>query len=157
MLNLRLGSARETVWEGNTQANQWSEFVDDLWDVRLPHLREETYGDGGFVYDPATGLYGFQEGSEDGSEEELMFDLMNDQEDGATKEGGVDSYQSIDYGEGAEEDSFAVISESVGQQATVAHSYDLGQSTDEESENEDVYEVSESPRQDTECKYDHHA
>ena len=115
------------------------------------------YGDGGFVYDPATGLYGFQEGSEDGSEEELMFDLMNDQEDGATKEGGVDSYQGIDYGEGAEEDSFAVVSESVGQQATVAHSYDLEQSTDEESESEDVYEVSESPRQDTECKYDHHA
>ena len=81
-----------------------------------------------------------------------MFDLMNDQEEGDTKEGGAYSYQGVDY-DGGEEDSFAVISESVGQQATVAHSYDLGQSTDEESETEDVYEVSEPPEQDTECEY----
>ena len=58
----------------------WEEFVSDLWERRLPHLREaygveevvldlwekglshlheEVYGEE-FVYDPKTGKYGFQ-------------------------------------------------------------------------------------------------
>ena len=64
---------------GDTEKEQWKEVVDDLWDNKLPHLREEIY-DGAFVYDPQTGRYGFQEGSEYDSEDELMDDLMNEQE-----------------------------------------------------------------------------
>ena len=59
---------------------QWNEVVEDLWENQLPHLREEVYNDGAFVYDPQTGRYGFQEGSEFDSEEELMKDLMNEPE-----------------------------------------------------------------------------
>jgi len=71
--------------EGDTQRNQWREFVGDLWDNRLPHLRSEVYGDGAFVFDPHTGRYGFQEGSEFDSEGELMDDLMNEPEEDYTQ------------------------------------------------------------------------
>ena len=64
---------------GNTEKEQWRETVDDLWDNKLPHLQEEIYN-GVFVYDPQTGKYGFQEGSEYDSEEELIDDLMNEVE-----------------------------------------------------------------------------
>ena len=131
--------------EGATQINQWSEFVDDLWDTHLPHLMEETYGDGGFVYDPKTGHYGFEEWSEYESEDEFLKD------DG---EELSDVRQST--GEEEPESEYAFLAddeeEAVGQQATVAHSYDLGQSTDEESESEDEYEVSELPGRDHKCK-----
>ena len=66
--------------EGDTAKKHWKEVVENLWDHQLPHLREEFYSDGAFVYDPQTGRYGFQEGSEYDSEEELMDDLMNEQE-----------------------------------------------------------------------------
>ena len=65
---------------GNVEKEQWNEVVEDLWENQLPHLREEVYNDGAFVYDPQTGRYGFQEGSEFDSEEELMKDLMNEPE-----------------------------------------------------------------------------
>ena len=71
--------------EGDTQRDQWREFVGDLWDNRLPHLRSEVYGDGAFVFDPHTGRYGFQEGSEFDSEGELMDDLMNEPEEDYTQ------------------------------------------------------------------------
>ena len=79
---------------GDDEREQWREFVADLWEERLPHLREEVYNDGAFVYDPHTGRYGFQDGSEYDSEGELMDDLMNESEK-----------------EGHTEDSFLVISE----------------------------------------------
>ena len=79
---------------GDDEREQWREFVADLWEERLPHLREEVYNDGAFVYDPHTGRYGFQDGSEYDSEGELMDDLMNEPEK-----------------EGHTEDSFLVISE----------------------------------------------
>ena len=64
---------------GNTEKEQWRETVDDLWDNKLPHLQDELYN-GTFVYDPQTRRYGFQEGSEYDSEEELMDDLMKEVE-----------------------------------------------------------------------------
>ena len=63
---------------GDTEKEQWSEIVDDLWQKKLPHLRDEIIGP--FVYDPQTGRYGFQEGSEYDSEGELMDDFMNEVE-----------------------------------------------------------------------------
>lgn len=63
---------------GNTERKQWREGVNDLWKDKLSHLREEITGP--FVYDPQTGRYGFQEGLEYDSEEELMDDLMNEVE-----------------------------------------------------------------------------
>ena len=65
---------------GDVAKEQWNEVVEDLWENQLPHLREEVYNEGVFVYDPLTGRYGFQEGSEFDSEEELMKDLMNEPE-----------------------------------------------------------------------------
>ena len=65
---------------GDVAKKQWNEVVEDLWENQLPHLREEVYNEGVFVYDPLTGRYGFQEGSEFDSEEELMKDIMNEPE-----------------------------------------------------------------------------
>ena len=62
----------------NTEKEQWREVVDGLWD-KLPHLRDKI-DTGAFVYDPQTGKYGFQGGSEYDSEEELIADLMNEVE-----------------------------------------------------------------------------
>ena len=75
---------------GDTEKEQWREGVNDLWENKLSHLREEIIGP--FVYDPQTGRYGFQEGSEYDSEEELMDDLMNEVEgeDRAPKGDGED-------------------------------------------------------------------
>ena len=67
---------------GDDEREQWREFVADLWEERLPHLREEVYNDGAFVYDSHTGRHGFQDDSEYESE-----------------------------GEGHTEDSFLVVSE----------------------------------------------
>ena len=65
---------------GDTEREHWREAVDDLWDNRLPHLREKIYNNGPFVYDPHTGRYGFQEGSGFDSKEDLMTGLMNEPE-----------------------------------------------------------------------------
>ena len=54
----------------DTEKERWSEVVDDLWENKLPHLRDEIYN-GAFVYDPQTGRYGFQEGSDYDSEEDV--------------------------------------------------------------------------------------
>ena len=61
-----------------TEKEQWREGVNDLWENKLSHLREEITGP--FVYDPQTRRYGFQEGLEYDSEEELMDDLINEVE-----------------------------------------------------------------------------
>ena len=63
---------------------------------QLPHLRDQMYN-GAFVYDPQTGQYGFQEGSEYDSEEKLMDDLINEVEgeDHAPK---GDGEENVGYG-----------------------------------------------------------
>ena len=63
----------------NKLKEQRREVVDDLCENKLSHLQGQMYH-GAFVYDPQTGKYGFQEGSEYDSEEELTDDLMNEEE-----------------------------------------------------------------------------
>ena len=59
----------------------WKELVADLWDKRLPNLREANlYGNGAFVFDPYTGRYGFDDGSDVDSKRELIDDLMQEEE-----------------------------------------------------------------------------
>ena len=60
----------------------WQELVADLWDKRLPHLREDAdlYGNEAFVFDPYTGRYGFEDGSDVESEGELIDDLIQEEE-----------------------------------------------------------------------------
>ncbi len=103
--------------DAQAQGNHWSEFVADLWNAHLPHLREETYGEGEFVFDPSTNRYGFEDQSDYSSDDELfMQDLENDGYDEVVVEGfGIDL---------AEDES------------QVTHSYDLAQSTDEEKESD---------------------
>ena len=62
---------------GDAEKKKWREAVEDLWDNRLPHLREEVYNNGPFVCDPQIERYGFLEDSEFDSEGELMNDLKN--------------------------------------------------------------------------------
>ena len=104
---------------GDDEREQWREFVADLWEKRLPHLREEVYNDGAFVYDPHTGRYGFQEGSEYDSEGELMDDLMNEPEK-----------------EGHTEDSFLVISEDKQQSLESSRRERAGHSVEPKEEDE---------------------
>ena len=80
---------------GNTEKERWREGVNDLWENKLSHLREEIMG--AFVYDPQTGRYGFQEGLEYDSEEELMDDLINEVEgENHTPKG--DGEESVSHG-----------------------------------------------------------
>ena len=107
----------------------------DLWNAHLPHLREETYGDGEFVFDPSTNRYGFEDQSDYSSDDELfMQDLENDGYDEVVVEGfGIDL---------AKEDSFVEVDESVSQ------------STDEEEESdvEDVIQPSKIPEEALACE-----
>ena len=68
---------------GDIENKQWNEVVEDLWD-NLHHL-QELYSDGGFVYDPHTMRYGFQEGFDYDSEEDLMAKLLNEREEHTAK------------------------------------------------------------------------
>ena len=59
------------------QGTKWVEFVQDLWtEEKLKHLRDVAmpygYDDHLFQFDPATQLYGFQEGT-DVEEESFLF------------------------------------------------------------------------------------
>ena len=127
---------RDTYGDGEGRANQWSEFVADLWSVRLSHLREETFGDGEFVFDPTTGRYGFEDESDHGSEDGFMLDLENDNSEGEEVESGG---FMIDL---ADEDSFAEVVESgLLSHAQVTHTYDFSQYSEEEaSDDEEVQE-----------------
>ena len=121
--------------KGQGGAGIWLEFVSDLWDQHLPHLREELYGEGLFVYNPNTGCYGFQEEEEEedvSSGDELMTALLREAvEDEEGRGGGRDD--SFRIQPSSMEDSFAVISED-----TTGHSFDLNQpSSDEEGEEEE--------------------
>ena len=40
----------------------WSDCITDLWEKRLPHLREKIEGEELLCYDPSVANYGFQEG-----------------------------------------------------------------------------------------------
>jgi len=93
------------------EGNHWAEFVSDLWTTRLPHLREETFGDGGFIYDPATGRYGFEDESEYGSD-----DWLTDSESEGDDDGGF----TVD------------LNDELFDEGQVTHSYDLTQYTDDE-------------------------
>ena len=127
---------------------RWPEFVSDLWQERLPHLRQEVYGDGMFMFDLTTGRYGFQEGA--GlvykTEDELMMDLMNESEHQG--EGGVGETEGGGGGEGEKadsigdlhdvDDSFEELEESEAMEltATISHSFDLDQALGDEEEKE---------------------
>ena len=59
------------------QGTKWVEFIQDLWtEEKLKHLRDVAmpygYDDHLFQFDPATQLYGFQEGT-DVEEESFLF------------------------------------------------------------------------------------
>ncbi len=136
-LLIKLRAELATGADAQAQGNHWSEFVADLWNAHLPHLREETFGDEEFVFDPFTNRYGFEDQSYYSSDDELfMHDLENDGYDEVVMEGfGIDL---------AERDSFVEMDESISQ-PQVTHSYDLAQSTDEEEES-DVEDVILSPQ-----------
>ena len=51
----------------------WQEFVVDLWQRHLPHLREELYGEGVYVF---IGRYGFQEEHGEEVSSEVMAGLL---------------------------------------------------------------------------------
>ncbi len=76
----------EVEMGGQSGGDIWYEFVSDLWEKYLPHLREELFGEGLFVFDPSTECYGFQENEEDEEEGSggFMAALMRD----AMEEGG---------------------------------------------------------------------
>ena len=114
---------------GQSGGDIWYEFVSDLWEKYLPHLREELFGEGLFVFDPSTECYGFQENEEDEEEGSggFMAALLRD----AMEEGG-------ELGEEASLkiqdpfDSFTEVTES-----HIGHTYDLNLvSSDEEEEEE---------------------
>ena len=147
---------KDTYGDGEGRANQWSEFVADLWSVRLSHLREETFGDGEFIFDPTTGRYGFEDESDYGSEDGFMLDLENDDSERDAVESG-DFMINL-----ADEDSFIEVVESgLLSHAQVTHSYDLSQYSDEEVSGDEEVQVKEpveepkkaEPEEDLDRKY----
>ena len=141
-LLIKLRDELATGADAQTRGNHWSEFV-AVWNAHLPHLREETYREGEFVFDPFTNRYGFEDQSDYSSDDELfMHDLENDE---VVMEGfGIDL---------AEGDSFVEVDERISQ-SHVTHSYDLAQSTDEEEESdvEDVILSSQPNKEDLACE-----
>ena len=137
--------------EGQGGVDIWLEFVTDLWQKHLPHLREELYGEGMFVYNANTGCYGFQEEDEDGSEAsggELMAALLREVARGEDKGGerrGVDDSGSFKLQPPSEEESFAVISEDM-----IGHTYDLAQSSSDEGEGLDDFTTGQEDEDDRE-------
>ena len=123
---------------------RWPEFVNDLWQERLPHLRQEVYGDGMFMFDPTTGRYGFQEGSDYGTEDEFMTDLMNEPEYQGDGEGERRREGEGEGGEKADsvgglrdvDDSFEELGELEALEPTISHSFDLDQASGDEEEKE---------------------
>ena len=54
----------------------WSDCVTDLWEKRLPHLREKIEGEELFRYDPSIGNYGFQEGENQDDDDDKLVALI---------------------------------------------------------------------------------
>lgn len=133
-LQLKVHHELEEGSQGQRTVDIWLEFVSDLWEKHLPHLREELYGEGLFVYNPNTGCYGFQEEEEEdeASYEEVMAALLREAaeegEEGERVKGITDS-GSFKIQPASMEDSFAVITEDVP-----GHTYDLNQPSSEEEE-----------------------
>lgn len=75
--------AEEGVVRSVASPSLWQELVADLWDQRLPHLREDAdlYGNQAFLFDPHTGRYGFEDGSDLESEGELIDDFMQEEQE----------------------------------------------------------------------------
>ncbi len=156
-LMLKVDEELEGAKEGRGTVDIWLEFIGDLWQTHLPHLREELYGEGLFVYNANTGCYGFQEEEEEeGSEvggEELMAALLREVGRGeGAEEGGVTAGEKEDSGSfkiqpTMEEESFAIITEDM-----IGHTYDLAQSSSDEGEGPDDIttnegeEISEEPQ-----------
>ena len=120
---------------------RWPEFVNDLWQERLPHLRQEVYGDGMFMFDPTTGRYGFQEGADlvYKTEDEFMMDLMNEPEHQGEGEAGGEGEKADSIGGLRDvDDSFEELEESEAMEptATISHSFDLDQASGDEEEKE---------------------
>ena len=89
----RLDQEAEEKEAAEREPTQWKEVVDDIWKEYLPHFRGAVYtGESDFLFDAATGHYGFQQ-YDSGSDEED--DLM-----GGADEGGEE-----------EEDEFVVVPE----------------------------------------------
>ena len=140
-LLLKVEQELEGSAEGRGIVDLWLEFIADLWQKHLPHLREELYGDGLFVYNANTGCYGFQEEEEEeGSEVSggaLMAALLREVEGGERKgdsdaregRGEPDSGSFKILEPLSEEESFAVVSEDM-----IGHTYDLAQSSSDEGE-----------------------
>ncbi len=143
-LLINLQTELATGADAQAQGNQWSEFVADLWNAYLPHLREETRGEGEFVFDPSTNRYGFENQSHYSCDDELfMQELENDGYDEVVVEGFGNNV--------AEGGSFVEVDISLSQ---VTHTYDLAQSTDEEEESyvNDVTKPSRSNEEDLACE-----
>ena len=122
--------------EGEGGLNTWSEFISDLWKEHLPHLREELYGEGLFVFYPYIGRYGFQEEVEEEGEEDedcvLMSSLLGDNpdEDGEYGRGMMESSSYRIQDSSMEEESFTILSEEM----VAGHTLDLNKSLSDEEE-----------------------
>lgn len=137
LLRLQMEHASEGAGEGGEAGAQyWTEFVHDLWQQKLPHLREVYESGGGmFVYDPATDHYGFQEGSEydDGGEFGLMEEFEKDPEDFQRE--GEETQTTDDIPDIVIEPDESFVEGSEAQATKVSHTYDLAQdSSDEEKD-----------------------
>ena len=68
------------------EPQQWKEVVDDIWKEHLPHFRGVLEGDGTFLFDASTFMYGFQYGSMGEGEDDLMGEGMDEEEAEEDKE-----------------------------------------------------------------------
>lgn len=92
-----------------------------------------------FVFDPTTGRYGFQEGSDYGTEDQFMTDLMNEPEyRGKEEKGGEGEGEKADSYSGLRDidDSFEELDENEMMEPTISHSFDLDQASGDEEERE---------------------
>jgi hypothetical protein len=139
-LQLKVHRESEEGDKGQETVAIWLEFVSDLWERHLPHLREELYGEGLLVYNPNTGCYGFQEEEEEEDEasySEVMAALLREAAEEDEQEEQVKGIMDSGSFKLQPEDSFAVIDEDVS-----GHTYDLNQpSSEEEEEDEEEGQV----------------
>lgn len=112
------------------------------------------------MFDPTTGRYGFQEGSDYGTEDEFMTDLMNEPEYRGVGEGerGDNAAEGVEgtRGEGASDahdvdDSFEELSDSE-LEPVISHSIDLDQVSGDEEE-KDTFSQGGSLFDKGDCKY----
>ena len=75
--------------------NQWTEFVDNIWDKKLPNLRDSTVDGTMLAYTPKTGKYGFEDTLGKVGDEVLLEDLDKISTDHAD-EAGVTSISATE-------------------------------------------------------------